>query len=50
MGVRGHGRGELLVSDEEMEAASKSLPRNDGKKPLTMWTIGFYHAFCFYKV
>ncbi len=31
MGVRGQGRGALLVSDEEMEAASKSLPRICGK-------------------
>jgi len=31
MGVRGQGRGSLLVSDEEIEAASKSLPRNRGK-------------------
>jgi len=27
MGVRGQGKGPLLVSDEEMEAASKSLLR-----------------------
>jgi len=31
MGVRGQGRGQLLVSDEEMEAASKSLPHSRGK-------------------
>ena len=54
MGVRGRDGGELLVSSEEMEAASECLLADAG----TSWTMtlmltsrtGFYHAFCFYKI
>ena len=48
MGVRGRDAGPLLVSKEEMEAASMQLRPNEDHG-LTTCT-GFYHAFCFYKI
>ena len=63
MGVRGPNGGELLVSDEEMEAASKCLclsfclffrldgcVETQGTRDADSIGLGFYHAFCFYKV
>ncbi len=51
MGVRGRGRGQLLVSDEEMEAASMFSHLHLIVRVLTRrLSLGFYHAFCFYKV
>ena len=53
MGVRGRDKGPLLVSDEELEAVGKSIAF---KREIPYWTfvltrsLGFYHAFCFYKV
>ena len=49
MGVRGRDAGPLLVSDEEMEAASKK-PIFTSDDLLLTTCIGFYHAFCFYKI
>ena len=51
MGVRERGGGPLLVSDEEMEAAS--MQHTVPKLKFTILIdapLGFYHAFCFYKV
>lgn len=58
MGVRARGGGPLLVTEEELEAASKFLPFFCVRKKTQAWPfaytsfshIGFYHAFCFYKV
>jgi len=50
MGVRGRDAGPLLVSDEEMEAASMCLSIFLISDPFTNPGLGFYHAFCFYKV
>jgi len=52
MGVRARGGGPMLVSDEELEAASTS-PAPVFPYSLSLNTdsiLGFYHAFCFYKV
>ena len=51
MGVKGQGTGELLISDAEMEAASKfeSFLHEQGRSILMTLALGFYHAFCFYK-
>ena len=53
MGVRGRDGGPLLVSDEEMEAASMLCFANIVTVVghlLTELILGFYHAFCFYKI
>ena len=50
MGVRGRDAGPLLVSDEEMEAASRYFLSAFQKHLLIDDGLGFYHAFCFYKV
>lgn len=52
MGVRGRDRGPLMVSREELEAASEydlavKIPLGVGSR---RFSSGFYHAFCFYKV
>lgn len=49
MGVRGRDAGPLLVSKEEMEAASMQLGYRE-LEPCTDYGTGFYHAFCFYKI
>ena len=49
MGVRGRDGGDLLISDEEMEAASEYLWPDCRTVPAKE-PPGFYHAFCFYKV
>ena len=49
MGVRGRDAGPLLVSKEEMEAASMQLGHRELKLSTDTCT-GFYHAFCFYKI
>lgn len=53
MGVRDPRGGDLLVSEEEMEAvgrltstAEAEIRQGDAN---SIW-LGFYHAFCFYKV
>lgn len=52
MGVRGPG-GELLMNDDEKEAAGKchclSCPSVSWREADSIG-LGFYHAFCFYKV
>ena len=50
MGVRGRDAGPLLVSDEEMEAASRYFLPAFQIHSLIDDGLGFYHAFCFYKV
>ena len=49
MGVRGRDAGPLLVSKEEMEAASMQLAYREVGS-YTDYDTGFYHAFCFYKI
>lgn len=47
MGVRDRTTGELMMTEEEKEAASEQTPltlRHEANR------AGFYHAFCFYKV
>ena len=50
MGVRGQGRGPLLVNKEEMDAASTIVDHPCSERNLIQPLLGFYHAFCFYKV
>ena len=54
MGVRSRTDGSLLVSDEELEAASMFYPflvsYSFHSGLLTLFPLGFYHGFCFYKV
>ena len=53
MGVRDPRGGELLVSEEEMEAVGRlpSIDKAEIREEDTNSTWpGFYHAFCFYKV
>lgn len=50
MGVRDRATGALMMTEEEKEAASEysNCIVQPGSASLTK--IGFYHAFCFYKV
>jgi len=53
MGVRARGDGPMLVSEEELEAASKFFDIHCcvfHKYKFPDALAGFYHAFCFYKV
>ena len=50
MGVRGPDKGPLLVSEGEMEAASTIVDHPPLGPQLMLSFLGFYHAFCFYKV
>lgn len=48
MGVRNRATGELNMTEEEKDAVSKYIFTTSGDQPADF--LGFYHAFCFYKV